>query len=116
MEYRRYWSSLSSPSSSNPLTPSSDFSPTDWWLFLSPGLRLLSSRPPVPPKRHVGSLKRGLTLWDSLEVRGAADWTLNTFLEALEKQLGIRAAMVLQGSKMVYVQVMPMHAKRKVKL
>ena len=113
MEYRRYWvSATPTPHCS----PSDDLTPTDWFVFLSPGLRLIPTRSPLPALRRVGAVPRGLTLWDSLEVRGAADWTLSAFLDALEREHGVRASMVLQGAKMVYVEVMPMHAKRKVKL
>lgn len=109
LELRRMWSTPSSASAP---------SPHDWWVSLSPGALLLRSESKrASPLPGLGHLKRkGLTLWDRLEVRGRSDWTLQKVLEALDEQFGVAATLVVQGTKMVFVEALPTHAKRKAKL
>jgi len=85
----------------------------DWWISLRPPAARLILATSKPPAKLCGGR---LTLWDSLEVFGAADWTLENLLQSIERQHGFRATLIVQGTKMVYVQAIPTHQKRKAKL
>uniref|UniRef100_F7GVQ7 E1 ubiquitin-activating enzyme n=1 Tax=Macaca mulatta TaxID=9544 RepID=F7GVQ7_MACMU len=52
------------------------------------------------------------TIWDRWTVHGKEDFTLLDFINAVKEKYGIEPTMVVQGVKMLYVPVMPGHAKR----
>ncbi|XP_053317677.1 ubiquitin-like modifier-activating enzyme 6 [Spea bombifrons] len=52
------------------------------------------------------------TIWDRWTIYGKEDFTLLDFINAVKEQYGIEPTMVVQGVKMLYVPVMPGHAKR----
>ncbi|XP_063314807.1 ubiquitin-like modifier-activating enzyme 6 [Pelobates fuscus] len=52
------------------------------------------------------------TIWDRWTIYGNEDFTLLDFINAVKEQYGIEPTMVVQGVKMLYVPVMPGHAKR----
>nr|DBA28735.1 TPA: hypothetical protein GDO54_009041 [Pyxicephalus adspersus] len=52
------------------------------------------------------------TIWDRWTIHGKEDFTLQDFINAVREQYGIEPTMVVQGVKMLYVPVMPGHAKR----
>lgn len=52
------------------------------------------------------------TIWDRWTIYGKEDFTLLDFINAVREQYGIEPTMVVQGVKMLYVPVMPGHAKR----
>ncbi|KAG8454317.1 hypothetical protein GDO86_000819 [Hymenochirus boettgeri] len=52
------------------------------------------------------------TIWDRWTIYGKEDFTLLDFINAVKEQYGIEPTMVIQGVKMLYVPVMPGHAKR----
>ncbi|XP_029456602.1 ubiquitin-like modifier-activating enzyme 6 [Rhinatrema bivittatum] len=52
------------------------------------------------------------TIWDRWTVHGKEDFTLSNFISAVKEKYGIEPTMVVQGVKMLYVPVMPGHAKR----
>uniref|UniRef100_A0A8C6RNF2 Ubiquitin-like modifier-activating enzyme 6 n=1 Tax=Nannospalax galili TaxID=1026970 RepID=A0A8C6RNF2_NANGA len=52
------------------------------------------------------------TIWDRWTVHGKEDFTLLDFINAVKEKYGIEPIMVVQGVKMLYVPVMPGHAKR----
>ncbi|XP_031198770.1 ubiquitin-like modifier-activating enzyme 6 [Mastomys coucha] len=52
------------------------------------------------------------TIWDRWTVHGKEDFTLSDFINAVKEKYGIEPTMVVQGVKMLYVPVMPGHAKR----
>ncbi|KAM9677988.1 ubiquitin-like modifier-activating enzyme 6 isoform 1-T1 [Trichechus inunguis] len=52
------------------------------------------------------------TIWDRWTVHGKEDFTLLDFINAVKEKYGIEPAMVVQGVKMLYVPIMPGHAKR----
>nr|XP_033770664.1 ubiquitin-like modifier-activating enzyme 6 isoform X2 [Geotrypetes seraphini] len=52
------------------------------------------------------------TIWDRWTVYGKDDFTLSNFISAVKEKYGIEPTMVVQGVKMLYVPVMPGHAKR----
>jgi ubiquitin-activating enzyme E1-like protein 2 len=52
------------------------------------------------------------TIWDRWIIHGKEDFTLLDFIIAVKEKYGIEPTMVLQGVKMLYVPVMPGHAKR----
>ncbi len=93
--------------------------PHDWWVSLSPGVALVRSESrravPFPGCGHL-KVEGPLTLWDRMEVRGGEDWTLQRLLDELKDKFGAVATLIVQGTKMVYVQALPTHAKRKDKL
>ncbi|XP_042840358.1 ubiquitin-like modifier-activating enzyme 6 isoform X1 [Panthera tigris] len=52
------------------------------------------------------------TIWDRWTIHGKEDFTLLDFINAVKEKYGIEPTMVVQGVKMLYVPVMPGHAKR----
>ncbi|XP_063096462.1 ubiquitin-like modifier-activating enzyme 6 isoform X1 [Cavia porcellus] len=52
------------------------------------------------------------TIWDRWTIHGKEDFTLSDFINAVKEKYGIEPTMVVQGVKMLYVPVMPGHAKR----
>ncbi|MEJ1274715.1 hypothetical protein NN561_005603 [Cricetulus griseus] len=52
------------------------------------------------------------TIWDRWTVHGNEDFTLSDFINAVKEKYGIEPTMVVQGVKMLYVPIMPGHAKR----
>ncbi|KAM4707570.1 ubiquitin-like modifier-activating enzyme 6 isoform 1-T2 [Discoglossus pictus] len=52
------------------------------------------------------------TIWDRWTIYGKEDFTLLDFINAVREQYGIEPTMVVQGVKMLYIPVMPGHAKR----
>ncbi|XP_068089586.1 ubiquitin-like modifier-activating enzyme 6 [Hyperolius riggenbachi] len=52
------------------------------------------------------------TIWDRWTIYGKEDFTLLDFINAVREKYGIEPTMVVQGVKMLYVPVMPGHAKR----
>uniref|UniRef100_A0A673SXZ8 E1 ubiquitin-activating enzyme n=1 Tax=Suricata suricatta TaxID=37032 RepID=A0A673SXZ8_SURSU len=52
------------------------------------------------------------TIWDRWTVHGKEDFTLLDFINAVKEKYGIEPTMVVQGVKMLYVPIMPGHAKR----
>ncbi|KAG8515198.1 Ubiquitin-like modifier-activating enzyme 6 [Galemys pyrenaicus] len=52
------------------------------------------------------------TIWDRWIIHGKEDFTLLDFINAVKEKYGIEPTMVVQGVKMLYVPVMPGHAKR----
>jgi len=52
------------------------------------------------------------TSWDRWEINGNINMTLNQFFEALKAKYHMSAALVVQGSKMIYMPIMPGHNKR----
>lgn len=87
--------------------------PRDWWLSLTPTCCILPSYSkavcPLP------GTKGRFTLWDQLEVFGQPEWTLQDFLDDVNRKFDMRPNLVVQGLKMVYVEAMPMHRQRLLK-
>ncbi|XP_015421248.1 PREDICTED: ubiquitin-like modifier-activating enzyme 6 [Myotis davidii] len=52
------------------------------------------------------------TIWDRWTIHGKEDFTLLDFINAVKEKYGIEPTMVVQGVKMLYVPIMPGHAKR----
>eukprot|EP00069_Balaena_mysticetus_P005904 bmy_18324T0 len=52
------------------------------------------------------------TIWDRWIIHGKEEFTLLDFINAVKEKYGIEPTMVVQGVKMLYVPVMPGHAKR----
>ncbi|XP_075463762.1 ubiquitin-like modifier-activating enzyme 6 [Ascaphus truei] len=52
------------------------------------------------------------TIWDRWTIYGKRDFTLLDFINAVREEYGIEPTMVVQGVRMLYVPVMPGHAKR----
>ncbi|XP_023410862.2 ubiquitin-like modifier-activating enzyme 6 isoform X3 [Loxodonta africana] len=52
------------------------------------------------------------TIWDRWIIHGKEDFTLLDFINAVKEKYGIEPTMVVQGVKMLYVPVVPGHAKR----
>ena len=105
----------------------------DWWISLAPEQVLLrAAAKPVPRQRapehpgaphstapEDGSKRRrrfSWSLWDKLEVRGNCEWTLQRFLDTLLSEFGLRTTMVVQGTKMIFVESLPTHKARRNKL
>ncbi|KAM4809981.1 ubiquitin-like modifier-activating enzyme 6 [Rhinophrynus dorsalis] len=59
-------------------------------------------------------IRNGITfsIWDRWTIYGKEDFTLLDFINAVREKYGIEPTMVVQGVKMLYVPVMPGHAKR----
>ncbi|XP_066135673.1 ubiquitin-like modifier-activating enzyme 6 [Saccopteryx bilineata] len=59
-------------------------------------------------------IRNGLsfTIWDRWTIHGEEDFTLLDFINAVKEKYGIEPIMVVQGVKMLYVPVIPGHAKR----
>ncbi len=92
---------------------SSESESEDWFVSLLPSLQLLRSAPKPVEKKTLAGGGRTFSLWDQFEVGAESEeWTLQDFLQSLQTQFGMRATMVVQGTKMVYVAAMPMHKKR----
>jgi hypothetical protein len=90
---------------------------SNWWISLLPELEVVRSDPrPVPVTIIPGGKGLSFSLWDQFEVVGSATWKLQDFLDSLSSQFAIRATMVVQGTKMVYVKIMPTHKNRKTKI
>ncbi len=87
--------------------------PSDWWISLMPPTILRSSARACARTRVASG---GVySLWDKLELRGNDSWTLADFMTAAKDKFGFMPTMVVQGTKMVYVEIMPTHAGRKTK-
>ncbi|KAF4013022.1 hypothetical protein G4228_004456 [Cervus hanglu yarkandensis] len=52
------------------------------------------------------------TIWDRWTIHGKEDFTLLDFINAVKEKYGIEPTMVVQGVKMLYVPIVPGHAKR----
>ncbi|XP_077131089.1 ubiquitin-like modifier-activating enzyme 6 [Ranitomeya variabilis] len=52
------------------------------------------------------------TIWDRWTIYGKEEFTLLDFINAVKEHYGIEPTMVVQGVKMLYIPVMPGHAKR----
>ncbi|KAM6220901.1 ubiquitin-like modifier-activating enzyme 6 [Rhynchocyon petersi] len=52
------------------------------------------------------------TIWDRWIIHGKEDFTLLDFINAVKEKYGLEPTMVVQGVKMLYVPIMPGHAKR----
>ncbi|KAK2492276.1 hypothetical protein MC885_019356 [Smutsia gigantea] len=52
------------------------------------------------------------TIWDRWTIHGKEDFTLLDFINAVKEKYGIEPTMVVQGVRMLYVPIMPGHAKR----
>lgn len=81
-------------------------------VFINLALPMFVLSEAAPPKTTKLSTELEYTLWDMWEIRGAANWTLKNFIEALKAKYNLNAVMVVQGVKMIYVPIMPGHNKR----
>ena len=88
--------------------------PLDWWVSLAP-LRVLSASPRSVSRSTVNNHYHW-SLWDKIKIQGESNWTLENFLNHLQMRYGLNATLIVQGTKMVYVEIMPNHQLRKPKL
>jgi ubiquitin-activating enzyme E1-like protein 2 len=80
--------------------------------FLNIALPLIVLSEPAPAERTEIMEGISYTLWDKWEVQGHADFTLKDFLKHFLDRHGLEPSMVVHGTKMIYVPVMPGHRKR----
>eukprot|EP01116_Phalansterium_solitarium_P008754 TRINITY_DN2271_c0_g2_i1.p1 TRINITY_DN2271_c0_g2~~TRINITY_DN2271_c0_g2_i1.p1 ORF type:complete len:1039 (-),score=398.38 TRINITY_DN2271_c0_g2_i1:311-3427(-) len=81
-------------------------------LFMNLALPLWAFSEPGPAQRKKITSKFSYTLWDRWDIQ-LGDCTLGDFLTYFEKTYGLKVGGVFNGAIMVYVSMMPMHAKRK---
>ncbi|XP_059081150.1 ubiquitin-like modifier-activating enzyme 6 [Tigriopus californicus] len=91
-----------------------DFIPMNYW-FAGMTSEVICAPSPMAKVIHSTNDKFQWSLWSELEIQGWAGMTVQEFLDLLVEQHDLDVTMVVQGSKMIYVQALPMHAKRKIK-
>ncbi|XP_072037790.1 LOW QUALITY PROTEIN: ubiquitin-like modifier-activating enzyme 6 [Amphiura filiformis] len=80
--------------------------------FLNLGLAIMMFSEPGPATTTV--IKPGLTFtqWDMWHVQGNPDFKLADFVKYFQDKHDLTVSMVVNGTKMVYVPIMPGHMKR----
>nr|BEH82873.1 ubiquitin/FAT10-activating enzyme [Halocynthia roretzi] len=80
--------------------------------FLNLALPLVVLSEPAPAEKMPITKKLSFTLWDRWSLVGNKDFTLKDFIEYFRTKYLLDVSMVMQGTRMVYVPIMPGHSKR----
>ncbi len=81
-------------------------------LFINLGLSLILVSEPGPCQRTQITETCSVTLWDKWRINGHKALTLQQFIAKLKDKYKLTASGIMNGSKVVWLPVMPGHAKR----
>ena len=85
----------------------------DWWLSEMAGLGIVKSKS-TPTYRKIGK-NLELSGWDKVIVMANKDWTLQDFLDHMEKNVGVTVEAVIQNGRSIFMKIMPTHVNKKKK-
>jgi ubiquitin-activating enzyme E1-like protein 2 len=80
--------------------------------FLNLALPLFVFSEPAPVLKSKLSNGTEYTIWDRWEVHGSHSLTIQQFIKMLQEKHQLKPTLIVQGVKMIYVPIMPGHARR----